>query len=199
FSLQLTLGSLSPPVHPLPVSCTVSLAVPPHSPVDTSSLPTSCGRPSLLPSSSSSSSSSVWRAHLLPPLLMDQSWGVHPHQAFLLFCLALGPNDVRVQWHVNGRRLETSVMEQRHALSRDAVLVSSWIKEKPSDKPGQYECTAVSKAGNDVSKIDLWPNSMDEAPHRDAVDQWRNALSEHNRLLQEWKKARESCDGHTVL
>ncbi|XP_057215994.1 semaphorin-4D isoform X2 [Triplophysa rosa] len=177
----------------------VSLAVPPHSPVDTSSLPTSCGRPSLLPSSSSSSSSSVWRAHLLPPLLMDQSWGVHPHQAFLLFCLALGPNDVRVQWHVNGRRLETSVMEQRHALSRDAVLVSSWIKEKPSDKPGQYECTAVSKAGNDVSKIDLWPNSMDEAPHRDAVDQWRNALSEHNRLLQEWKKARESCDGHTVL
>ncbi|KAA0719698.1 hypothetical protein E1301_Tti020900 [Triplophysa tibetana] len=86
-------------------------------------------------------------------------------------------------------------MEHRHALSHDAVLVSSWIKEKPSDKPVQYEC----KAGNDVSKIDLWPNSMDEASHRDALDQWRNSLSEHNRLLQEWKKARETCDGHTVL
>lgn len=74
--------------------------------------------------------------------------------------LSPGPNDLRVQWHVNGRRLELSVMEHRHALSHDAVLVSSWIKEKPLNQHVQYECTAVSAAGNDGSKIDLWPNSM---------------------------------------
>nr|XP_055035820.1 semaphorin-4D isoform X2 [Misgurnus anguillicaudatus] len=174
-----------------------SLAVPPPSSVDTPSLPTSCSHPSLLPSSSSSSS--LWRAHLLPPLLMDQTWGVHPHQAFLLFCLALGPNDVSVQWHVNGRRLETPIREHRHTVSHDAVLVSSWVKEKAVNKHVQYECTAVSTAGNDVSKIDLRPYSMDEAPHRDAMEQWRNALSDHNRLLKEWKKTQESCDGHAVL
>lgn len=91
---------------------------------------------------------------------------ISQHLVCTLVCLYLGseckcsshagPNDVSVQWHVNGRRLETSVMEHRHALSHDAVLVSSWIKERPLDKPVQYEC----KAGNDVSKIDLWPNSM---------------------------------------
>ncbi|XP_062867282.1 semaphorin-4D isoform X2 [Trichomycterus rosablanca] len=50
-------------------------------------------------STASSSSSSLRRgsagggARLLPPLLSEQSWGVNAHQAFLLFCLALG------EWH----------------------------------------------------------------------------------------------------
>ncbi|KAK9954948.1 hypothetical protein ABG768_014861 [Culter alburnus] len=178
-----------------------SLAVPPP-PVDVPSLPTSGGRPSVLPSSSSSSSSSssVAGPRLIPPLLREQSWAVHPHQAFLLFCLALGPRDVSVEWHINGQRLETPVIEYRHVLSHDAVLVSSWLKEEALNKDVQYECTAVSETGNDASKVDLRLNSRDEAgvPHTD-VDRWRNALSEHNTLLQEWKKAWESCDGQGVL
>ncbi|XP_067279810.1 semaphorin-4D isoform X4 [Pseudorasbora parva] len=71
-----------------------SLAVPPP-PVDVPPLPTSGGRPSVLPSSSSSSFSG-WRGvegpQLIPPLLREQSRAVHPHQAFLLFCLALDLN-----------------------------------------------------------------------------------------------------------
>ncbi|XP_067232638.1 semaphorin-4D isoform X3 [Chanodichthys erythropterus] len=162
-----------------------SLAVPPP-PVDVPSLPTS--------------SSSVAGPRLIPPLLREQSWAVHPHQAFLLFCLALGPRDVSVEWHINGQRLETPVIEYRHVLSHDAVLVSSWLKEEALNEDVQYECTAVSETGNDASKVDLRLNSRDEAgvPHTD-VDQWRNALSEHNTLLQEWKKAWESCDGQGVL
>lgn len=53
---------------PLPLSCTAS-------PAEPRSVP---------------SSSSLAGARLIPPLLREQSWSVHPHQAFLLFCLAVG-------------------------------------------------------------------------------------------------------------
>ncbi|XDV38165.1 hypothetical protein PO909_007632 [Leuciscus waleckii] len=148
--------------------------------------------------------SSGWRGvdgpRLIPPLLRDQSWALHPHQAFLLFCLALGPRDVSVEWHINGRRLETRVFEHRRVVSHDAVLVSSWLREEEVNEDVQYECTAVSATGNDASKVQLRLNGRDEAgvPHTH-VDQWRNTLSEHNTLLQEWKKAWESCDGQGVL
>lgn len=127
-----------------------------------------------------------------------------------------GPRDVSVEWHINGRRLETRVSEHRRVVSHDAVLVSSWLREKAVSEDVQYECTAVSESGNDASKVQLRLNGRgiaaslalkcailpspvtwcmlcslsDEAgvPHTH-VDQWRNTLSEHNTLLQEWKKA----------
>lgn len=66
-----------------------------------------------------------------------------------------GPTDFSLQWHSNGQRLETSIREYRHALSGDTVLVSSWVREEPLGKDTQYQCSAVSRAGNDTSKIDL--------------------------------------------
>ncbi|KAG7320764.1 hypothetical protein KOW79_015179 [Hemibagrus wyckioides] len=148
----------------------------------------------------------VWRglegggARLLPPLLSEQSWGVHSHQAFLLFCLAVGPGDVSLQWYSNGRRLETPVTEYRHALGGDAVLVSSWVREEPLSKDAQYQCSAVSEAGNDTSKIDLRLSSRDEADTvSEELNQWRAALNEHERQFYNWKKIWEGCDGQGVL
>ncbi|TSK72160.1 hypothetical protein Baya_3144 [Bagarius yarrelli] len=65
------------------------------------------------------------------------------------------PGDVRLQWHSNGRRLKTAIKEYRHALGADTVLVSSWVKEEPLGKDTQYQCSALSWAGNDTSRIDL--------------------------------------------
>ncbi|XP_046723388.1 semaphorin-4D isoform X4 [Silurus meridionalis] len=146
-------------------------------------------------SSSSSSSSSVWRglegggARLLPPLLSEQSWGVHSHQAFFLFCLAVGPPDVSFEWRSNGRRLETPITEFRHALGADAVLVSSWVREEPLIKDAQYQCSAMSHVGNDTSKIDLRLSSRDEATGvSEELNQWRSALAEHEQQFENWKK-----------
>uniref|UniRef100_A0A673MJZ6 Semaphorin-4D-like n=1 Tax=Sinocyclocheilus rhinocerous TaxID=307959 RepID=A0A673MJZ6_9TELE len=169
---------------PFPVSCSASWAVPPS--------------PPSLPGSSSSSSSSSWSlagARLIPPLLREQSWSVHPHQAFLLFCLALGPRDVSVEWHINGQKLETPVTEYRHVVSHDAVLVSSWLREEALNKGVQYECTAVSAAGSHASRVELRLDSRGKLWHA----RWRTALTDHNTLLQQWKKAWESCDGQGVL
>ncbi|KAL7854250.1 hypothetical protein AOLI_G00210940 [Acnodon oligacanthus] len=146
----------------------------------------------------------TWRRRKMPDsteteMKTAQSWGVHSQQAFLLYCLALGPTDLSIHWHSNGRRLDT-VNEYRHTLSHDAVLVSSWVREQPLSKDAHYQCVAVSKSGNDTSKIDLRLSSRDEAnTFSEELNQWREALADHERQLQNWKKAWESCDGQGVL
>ncbi|XP_078018408.1 semaphorin-4D isoform X5 [Epinephelus lanceolatus] len=171
------------------------------SPVDTSSSLSSSGTPSALPSSSSSSStSSSAKPHsvgareaevrLLPPLLKDQAWGVHAQEAFLLFCLALGPSDVHIHWLINGHTLDTPIMEYRLPLGQREVLVSSWLREGPLIKDARYHCVAEASTGNDISEIDLHLTIGDEEsiPTRD-LNQWRGALTEHEQLLKRWEKA----------
>ncbi|XP_035383032.1 uncharacterized protein LOC118241550 [Electrophorus electricus] len=199
--------SLLPSFYSSP--CTVCSSVL-SSPVDSSPPPASGGGLSVS-RSSPAFAASAWGgvegggARLLPPLLQEQSWGVCSHQAFLLFCLALGPSDVSVHWHSNGRRLHAHVTEYRHALTHDAVLVSSWVREEPLGKHAQYQCVAVSSSGNDTSKIDLLPGSRGNGSRDEAnvfsreLNDWSNALAEHDRQLQKWKQAWESCDGQGVL
>ncbi|XP_029940222.1 semaphorin-4D isoform X2 [Salarias fasciatus] len=189
------------------------------SPVDTS--PSSSGgrAPSDLPSSSSSSSSSPpftpssssntelrgveaqeAEVRLLPPLLKDQAWGVHAQEAFLLFCLALGPSDVHIHWLKNGHNLDTPIMEYRLPLGQREVLVSSWLREGPLIKDARYRCVAEASTGLATSEVDLHLTIGDEEniPSRD-LNQWRSALTEHEQLVKRWEKAWESCDGHNAL
>ncbi|CAB1426479.1 unnamed protein product [Pleuronectes platessa] len=181
----------------------------PSSPVDTSFSLSGSRTPSVLPSSSSSSSStsSSTKPHsveareaevrLLPPLLKDQAWGVHAHEAFLLFCLALGPSDVHIHWLINGHSLDTPIMEYRQPLGQREVLVSSWLREGPLIKDARYQCVAEASTGNDMSEVDLRLTIGDEEsiPSRD-LNQWRGALTEHEQLLKRWEEAWDSCDGH---
>ncbi|XP_010904035.1 semaphorin-4D isoform X2 [Esox lucius] len=178
-----------------------SYAVVPISPVvdtSSSSYSTSGSSPPI------PSSSAGLGVRLLPPSLQDQAWGVQAQEAFLLFCLALGPRDLHIHWHVNGAHLEKSVTEYRHPLqcggTKGEVLVSSWVKEVALAKDSSYQCVAVSSAGNDTSKVDLHLISRDEdsIPSRD-MSQWRGSLSEHEKLLKRWKRAWESCDGQGAL
>ncbi|XP_042603606.1 semaphorin-4D-like isoform X3 [Cyprinus carpio] len=119
---------------------------------------------------------------------------LHPSSAASTLPPEEGPRDVSVEWHINGQKLETPVTEYRQVVSHDAVLVSSWLREEALNKDVQYECTAVSEAGSDTSRVELRLDSRDEA-----VERWRTALTDHNTLLQQWKKAWESCDGQGVL
>uniref|UniRef100_A0A8C2XN07 Semaphorin 4D n=1 Tax=Cyclopterus lumpus TaxID=8103 RepID=A0A8C2XN07_CYCLU len=187
------LNTLSFPITP-------SLTVSSH--VDTSSSLSSSGSssPSALPSSSSSPSTSTStkphiveareaEVRLLPPLLKDQAWGVHAQEAFLLFCLALGPSDVHIHWLMNGHRLDTPIMEYRRPVGQREVLVSSWLREGPLIKDARYHCVAEASTGNDMSEVDLRYYLTDESiPSRD-LSQWRGALTVHEQLLKRWEKA----------
>ncbi|KAK5878850.1 hypothetical protein CesoFtcFv8_024223 [Champsocephalus esox] len=177
-----------------------ALISPTSSPVDTSSSLSSS-------SSSSSSTSSSTKPHsveareaevrLLPPLLKDQAWGVHAQEAFLLFCLALGPSDLQIHWLINGHMLDTPIMEHRLPLGQKEILVSSWLREGALIKDARYHCVAEASTGSDTSEVDLRLTIGDEesVPSRD-LNQWRGALTEHEQLLKRWAEAWESCDGH---
>ncbi|MEQ2243375.1 hypothetical protein ILYODFUR_006504 [Ilyodon furcidens] len=175
--------------------------------IDSSSSMSSSGSSSCssLPSSSSSSPTNPHsveareaEVRLLPPLLKDQAWGVHAQEAFLLFCLALGPSDIHIQWLINGHSVDTPVMEYCRPLGQGEVLVSSWLRGGPLIKEASYRCVAEASTGSDTSEIDLHLTTGDEnIPSRD-LNQWRGALTEHEQLLKRWEKAWESCDGHTT-
>uniref|UniRef100_A0A665UC73 Semaphorin 4D n=1 Tax=Echeneis naucrates TaxID=173247 RepID=A0A665UC73_ECHNA len=188
------------------------------SPVDTSSFLSSSGSSthSALPSSTSSSSSSSSststsssakphsvaareaEVRLLPPLLKDQAWGVHAQEAFLLFCLALGPSDLRIHWLINGHSLDIPIMEHRLAVGQREVLVSSWLQDGPLIKDARYHCVAEASTGNDISletfdvvhvhKMLCYLTDEESIPSRD-LNHWRGALSEHKQLLKRWEKA----------
>ncbi len=74
-----------------------------------------------------------------------------------------GPRDVSVEWHINGQKLETPITEYRHVVSHDAVLLSSWLREEALSADVQYECTAVSAAGSDASRVELGLDSRGKA------------------------------------
>ncbi|CAL8326993.1 unnamed protein product [Boreogadus saida] len=137
---------------------------------------------------------------LLPPLLKDQAWGLHAQEAFLLFCLALGPSDTRVHWLVNGHSMDTPIREYRLQLGQSEVLVSSWLKGGPLIKDAYYSCVAEAGAGSDVSEVELrLPiGDQESVPARD-LTQWRGALAEHEHLLKRWENAWDRCDGHGAL
>uniref|UniRef100_A0A672FLR5 Semaphorin 4D n=1 Tax=Salarias fasciatus TaxID=181472 RepID=A0A672FLR5_SALFA len=209
------------------LSSSPSLPLTASSPVDTS--PSSSGgrAPSDLPSSSSSSSSSPpftpssssntelrgveaqeAEVRLLPPLLKDQAWGVHAQEAFLLFCLALGPSDVHIHWLKNGHNLDTPIMEYRLPLGQREVLVSSWLREGPLIKDARYRCVAEASTGLATSETlwNVWQEAVgflegvclhkrccyltdeENIPSRD-LNQWRSALTEHEQLVKRWEKA----------
>ncbi|XP_041754722.1 semaphorin-4D isoform X2 [Coregonus clupeaformis] len=198
----ITLSSAHPNHQSTATTEAFSSTVPLLSPVDTSSsLSTSGSSPSLPPSSTTTSSEGVG-VRLLPPSLPDQAWGVQAQEAFLLFCVALGPSDLHIHWQVNGARLETPVTEYRHPLRGQGpeVLVSSWVREGALVKDSSYQCVAASSVGNDASKVDLnlISSEEDRIPSRD-MSQWRGALSEHEKLLKRWKRTWENCDGQGAL
>uniref|UniRef100_A0AAV2IU06 Ig-like domain-containing protein n=1 Tax=Knipowitschia caucasica TaxID=637954 RepID=A0AAV2IU06_KNICA len=173
-------------------------------PVDKSSPSTSSGHSTLssLPSSIPFSA----KAHtvqaqevevrLLPPLLRDQAWGVHAQEAFMLFCLALGPSDVHVHWLMDGHAVDRPVMEERRVLAQGQVLVSSWLQEGPLIKEAQYQCVAETGTGQDRSEAVLsLPGAAEDLIPEKYLSQWRSALAEHGRLLKKWEAAWETCSG----
>ncbi|KAM9207701.1 semaphorin-4D isoform 2-T2 [Dugong dugon] len=176
---------------------------------------TSSPRPFLPPGSSSlsclspdsSSPRSPWPASgpetttvtLLPPFLSDQAQHVHALGTFQLFCQATGPSDVRFVWEKNGRELETCVPVQTHMLSDGRAHVLSWLQDSIGES-SEYRCWVLSSAGNKTSKVRVTV-MRHEATHQERwtkeLAAWRSMVGEHDRMLQSWRKAWESCDKDT--
>uniref|UniRef100_A0A8C2UK11 Semaphorin 4D n=1 Tax=Chinchilla lanigera TaxID=34839 RepID=A0A8C2UK11_CHILA len=186
---------------------------------DTSSCPASSPKPFPPPGSSSlsclgpDSSSSPWspwpapgpghdsrtQVALLPPFLSDQAQQVHVLGTFHLFCQATGPADIRFTWEKNGRVLETCVPVQTHALPDGRAHALSWLRDAIQEN-SEYRCSVLSTAGNQTSKVRVAVVRHEAAQQQKwsrELATWRAVVGEHDRLMQGWRKAWESCSKDT--
>ncbi|XP_065803459.1 semaphorin-4D isoform X2 [Muntiacus reevesi] len=133
---------------------------------------------------------------LLPPFLSDQAQHVHALGTFHLFCQATGPADVHFLWEKNGRELEVCVPMQTHALPDGRALVLSWLRDALRES-AEYRCSALSWAGNKTSRARVTVTRL-EATQQERwtreLASWRAVVGEHDRMMQNWRKAWESCN-----
>ncbi|XP_014641447.1 PREDICTED: semaphorin-4D isoform X2 [Ceratotherium simum simum] len=139
------------------------------------------------------------RVTLLPPFLSDQAQHVHALGTFHLFCQATGPADVHFIWEKNGRELETCVPVQTHALPDGKVHVLSWLRDAIGES-AEYRCSALSSAGNSTSRVRV-SVMRHEVTHQEKWSRelaaWRAVAGEHEKMMQTWRKAWESCNQDT--
>uniref|UniRef100_A0A8C2S051 Semaphorin 4D n=1 Tax=Capra hircus TaxID=9925 RepID=A0A8C2S051_CAPHI len=133
---------------------------------------------------------------LLPPFLSDQAQHVHALGTFHLFCQATGPADVHFLWEKNGRKLEVCVPTQTHALPDGRALVLSWLRDALRES-AEYRCSVLSWAGNKTSRVRVTVTRL-EATQQERwtreLASWRAVAGEHDRMMQSWRKAWESCN-----
>ncbi|XP_057643096.1 semaphorin-4D isoform X4 [Chionomys nivalis] len=139
--------------------------------------------------------SSRKRVTLLPPFLSDQAQQVQALGTFYLFCQATGPADVRFIWEKNRHALETCVPVQTHMLPDGRAHALSWLRDAVRETT-EYSCSVLSSAGNQTSKVQITV-MRHEVSQQEKWNQelaaWRAVTGEHDRLMQGWRKAWESC------
>ncbi|KAM5261148.1 semaphorin-4D isoform 2-T17 [Hipposideros larvatus] len=139
------------------------------------------------------------RVTLLPPFLSDQAQHVHALGTFHLFCQATGPADVRFVWEKNGRELETCVPVQTHALPDGRAHMLSWLRDAIHES-AEYRCSVLSSVGRQTSQVRITVMRR-EVTHQEKwtreLAAWRAVVGEHDRMMQGWKKAWESCNQDT--
>ncbi|XP_067320564.1 uncharacterized protein [Anolis sagrei] len=131
---------------------------------------------------------------LMPPFLRDQVQHVNAHSTFLLFCQATGPRDAHFVWKKNGRKIEACINEQSHVLADGRLHLLSWVKDAIA-QDSEYCCLAVSKSGNKTSTsyITVEGNNFQDSWSREFAS-WRSVVTEHDKMMESWKKTWESCN-----
>ncbi|XP_038951578.1 semaphorin-4D isoform X5 [Rattus norvegicus] len=136
---------------------------------------------------------------LLPPFLSDQAQRVQALGTFYLFCQATGPADIRFIWEKNRRVLETCVPMQTHALPDGRAHALSWLRDTIQETT-EYSCSVLSSAGNQTSKVHVTVmrhEALQQEKWNQELAAWRLVAGEHDRLMQGWRKAWESCSKDT--
>uniref|UniRef100_A0A803YLL8 Semaphorin 4D n=1 Tax=Meleagris gallopavo TaxID=9103 RepID=A0A803YLL8_MELGA len=184
-------------------SCSASSPIP-FPPTGTSFLScVGCGPPP----SPTSIKPDVWsstdplKVMLLQPFLNDQAQHVSARGPFHLFCQATGPDDSHFVWKKNGQEMKACITEQAHRLFDGRVHVLSWVKDSVSGNT-KYKCSFISKIGNTTSEVLIKvkdTDSVDKDGWTREFDTWRTAISEHDKMMQNWRKTWGSCNKKSSL
>ncbi|XP_041889468.1 semaphorin-4D isoform X5 [Corvus hawaiiensis] len=112
-----------------------------------------------------------------------------------------GPDDSYFVWKKNGQKMKACITEQSHMLLDGRVHVLSWVKDSVSENT-EYRCSFISKVGNTTSEVLITVEDKD-SDGQDAwtkeFDTWRSAISEHDKMMQNWRKTWETCNKRNSL
>ncbi|XP_048788103.1 semaphorin-4D isoform X2 [Lagopus muta] len=136
------------------------------------------------------SSTNPLKVMLLQPFLNDQAQHVSARGSFHLFCQATGPDDSHFVWKKNGQEMKACITEQAHRLFDGRVHVLSWVKDSVSGNT-KYKCSFISKIGNTTSEVLIKVKDTDSVGKNGwtkEFDTWRTAISEHDKMMQNWRK-----------
>ncbi|XP_069631954.1 semaphorin-4D isoform X5 [Haliaeetus albicilla] len=106
-----------------------------------------------------------------------------------------GPDDSYFVWKKNGQKMKACITEQSHMLFDGRVHVLSWVKDSVSENT-EYKCSFISKVGNTTSEVFITVEDKDGAGQDGWAKEfniWRSAISEHDKMMQNWRKTWESC------
>ncbi|KAF1411940.1 hypothetical protein FQV23_0007346, partial [Spheniscus humboldti] len=101
-----------------------------------------------------------------------------------------GPDDSYFVWKKNGQKMKACITEQSHMLFDGRVHVLSWVKDSVSENT-EYKCSFISKVGNTTSEVWITVEDKDSAGQdgwTKEFDMWRSAISEHDKMMQNWRK-----------
>uniref|UniRef100_A0A5F8GNA7 Semaphorin 4D n=1 Tax=Monodelphis domestica TaxID=13616 RepID=A0A5F8GNA7_MONDO len=128
---------------------------------------------------------------LLPPWCLDWGGRALPHS----FREPGAIFDVHVLWEKNGQKIDVCVSVQTHLLPDGKVYYFSWVKDTLRES-SEYCCSFLSKTGNKTSKaritVDRQEATRQESWTRE-LSNWKSAVHEHDQMMQNWRKAWESC------
>ncbi|KAM6230542.1 semaphorin-4D isoform 2-T2 [Porphyrio hochstetteri] len=148
------------------------------------------------PPSPTSTQPDVWsstdpvKVMLLPPFLSDQAQHVSALGPFHLFCQATGPDDSHFVWKKNGQKMKACITEQSHMLFDGRLHILSWVRDSVSENT-EYKCSVISKLGNATSEVLITVEEKDSSGQdgwSKEFDTWRSAISEHDKMMQNWRK-----------
>ncbi|XP_051497831.1 semaphorin-4D isoform X6 [Apus apus] len=112
-----------------------------------------------------------------------------------------GPDDSHFVWKKNGQKMKACITEQSHMLFDGRMHVLSWVKDSVSENT-EYKCSFISKAGNTMSEVHITvedKGSADQDGWTKEYDNWRSAISEHDKMMQNWRKTWETCNKKSSL
>uniref|UniRef100_A0A669QSX5 Uncharacterized protein n=1 Tax=Phasianus colchicus TaxID=9054 RepID=A0A669QSX5_PHACC len=91
--------------------------------------------------------------------------------------------------------MKACITEQAHRLFDGRVHVLSWVKDSVSGNT-KYKCSFISKIGNTTSEVKyalvMKPKLVDKDGWTKEFDTWRTAISEHDKMMQNWRKTWKS-------
>lgn len=113
--------------------------------------------------------------------------------------ISTGPDDSHFVWKKNGQEMKACITEQAHRLFDGRVHVLSWVKDSVSGNT-KYKCSFISRIGNTTSEVLI---KVEDSVGKDGwtkeFDTWRTAISEHDKMMQNWRKTWESCNKKSSL